>query len=126
MALHFAVATTPGFEWSPIGPQSYINCLNIKVVGDGTATPKGTPFPGGYDLKKDPGLTYNLSSPEPFTPIGLPLHKSATAVQLKPKDLVIISPTGNGTEADTVYYAAQKKTLEAQAAMTEYFDSIGG
>lgn len=125
MALHFAVSTTPGFEWSPIGPQFYMACFNVKVIGDGTAAPKGLPFPGGYSLEKDPGLTYNLSSDKPFTPVGLPLHKSATTVQLKPKDLVVISPTGNET-ADVSYYKTQNQVLASQAAMTEYFDSIGG
>jgi len=73
------------------------------VTGNGTATPKGVTFPGGNNLEKDPGLTYNLSSSEPFTPIGLPLYKSAKTVESKPKELVIISPTGNQT-ADAVYY----------------------
>jgi len=126
MALHFAVATTPGFEWSPIGPQFYMACFNFKVTGSGTATPKGVTFPGGYDLAKDPGLTFNLSSDKPFTPIGPALYKSATSVDLKPKELVVLSPTNNGTEADNVYYQTQTQVLKAQSAMTEYFDSIGG
>jgi len=126
MALHFSVATTPGFEWSPIGPQFYMACFNFKVTGDGTATPKGVTFPGGYDLAKDPGLTFNLSSNKPFTPIGPPLYKSAVSVNLKPKELTVISVTGNGTEADKAYYATQSQVLKSQAAMTEYFDSIGG
>ncbi|KAK4445314.1 glycosyl hydrolase family 61-domain-containing protein [Podospora aff. communis PSN243] len=125
MALHFAVSTTPGFEWSPIGPQFYMACFNFKVTGDGTATPKGVTFPGGYSLEKDPGLTFNLSSDAAFTPIGPALHKSEKTVELKPKELVVISPTGNET-TDATYYTTQEQVLVAQAAMTEYFDSIGG
>jgi hypothetical protein len=125
MALHFAVSTTPGFEWSPIGPQFYMACFNFKVTGDGTATPKGVTFPGGYNLQKDPGLTFNLSSDAAFTPIGPALYKSAKTVELKPKELVVISPTGNKT-TDATYYKTQEQVLVSQAAMTEYFDSIGG
>jgi hypothetical protein len=102
IALHFSVSTTPGFEWSPIGPQFYMSCFNFKVTGDGTAELKGLPFPGGYNLQKEPGLTYYLSSDKPFIPIGLPRYKSATTVRLKPKELVVVSPTGNKT-ADEAY-----------------------
>ena len=126
MALHFAVSTTPGFEWSPIGPQFYMACFNLKVTGDGTATPKGVTFPGGYNLKTDPGLTFNLSSDKPFPPIGPALYKSSMSVDLKPKELVVVSPTGNGAAADEAYYKTQNQVLQSQAAMTSYFDSIGG
>ncbi|KAK0701889.1 glycosyl hydrolase family 61-domain-containing protein [Lasiosphaeria miniovina] len=126
MALHFAVSTPPGFEWSPVGPQFYMACFNLNVTSSGTATPKGVTFPGGYSLAKDPGLKFNLSSDKAFTPIGPALYKSAYAANLTPKAIVAISPTGNGTDADNAYYATQNQALQAQAAMTEYFDSIGG
>ncbi len=126
MALHFAVSTTPGFEWSPIGPQFYMACFNLKVTGAGTATPKGVTFPGGYSLENDPGLKFDLNSGKPFPPVGPALYKSKYAVDLKPNAQVVVSPTGNGTDADNAYYQTQYQVLQAQGAMTGYFDSIGG
>jgi hypothetical protein len=41
------------------GAQFYISCLNVEVIGDGTATPPGVKFPGAY-TPTDPGIKYNV------------------------------------------------------------------
>jgi hypothetical protein len=40
-------------------PQFYVHCFNIEITGDGTATPPGVKFPGGYP-KGDPGVGFIL------------------------------------------------------------------
>lgn len=125
IALHFAVSTTPGFEWSPIGPQFYLTCFNFKITGDGEATPKGEKFPGAYKVN-EPGFHFDLKSNETYPTVGPALYKSGYSIDLEPKERVVISPTGQGEEADTAYYNAQYNVLAQQGAMTSYFDSIGG
>jgi hypothetical protein len=39
------------------GPETYPYCFNIEVTGNGTATPNGVVFPGGYK-NDDKGLTF--------------------------------------------------------------------
>ena len=41
----------------------YISCLNVKVLGDGTAEPKGVRFPGAYKAT-DTGLKINIYNRE--------------------------------------------------------------
>ena len=41
------------------GPQFYTHCFNVKITGDGTATPPGVKFPGGYK-REDPGVKFSL------------------------------------------------------------------
>jgi len=45
------------------GPQWYIHCFNLDIIGSGTATPDGVTFPGeykptDYGLKFQPFMTY--------------------------------------------------------------------
>ncbi|KAL2257294.1 hypothetical protein VTK26DRAFT_373 [Humicola hyalothermophila] len=124
IALHFAVRTTPGFEWSPIGPQFYMTCFNFNITGDGTATPQGYKFPGAYD-KADPALNWDLESTEPYPMAGPKLYVSAYDVELEPKPAEVVSPTGNEA-TDEEYYQAQYEALVRQGGVTSYFDSIGG
>jgi hypothetical protein len=42
-------------------PQFYTHCYNIEITGDGTATPPGVKFPGGYP-KTDPGVGFILGN----------------------------------------------------------------
>jgi hypothetical protein len=125
MALHFAVNTTVGFEWSPIGPQFYMTCFNFKVTGNGSATPKGAKFPGAYDAA-DPALFFDLKSNNSYPLAGPRVHKSEYQVELPPRERVVVSPTGQGEEADEKYYKLQYEALRQQGEMTSYFDSIGG
>jgi len=104
-----------------------MTCFNFKVTGDGTASPKGVKFPGGYDMKS-PGLNWDLNSTEPY-PLdgrGPPVYVSKFEADLKPNELVVVSPTGGGEEADKKYWASQDEVLKQQGATTSYFDSIGG
>jgi hypothetical protein len=126
IALHFALSTPKGFELFPIGPQFYMTCFNFKVTGDGNATPKGTKFPGAYHLD-EPGFHYDVAnSHEAYPTVGPTLYKSQFNANLEPKEHVVISPTGQGKEADDAYYNAQYKVLAQQGAVVAYFDSIGG
>jgi cellulase len=47
------------------GPQFYTHCFNVKILGDGTASPEGVKFPGGYK-REDPGLTFSLRNKAAF------------------------------------------------------------
>lgn len=126
IALHFAVNTTAGFGWAPIGPQFYMTCFSFNITGDGTATPQGFKFPGAYD-KADPALNWDLTSTDPYPMAGPDLYVSSYDAELEPKQRVVISPTGtNNATADEAYYQAQYEALVAQGEMTSYFDSIGG
>jgi cellulase len=43
-------------------PQFFTYCFNLKIEGDGTATPEGVTFPGGYNIT-DPGIKFDLYKP---------------------------------------------------------------
>lgn len=109
----------------PVGPQFYLTCFNFKVTGDGDATPEGEKFPGAYDMDA-PGLNWNLNSTEPYPTVGPELYVSEYEVDLEPRERVVVSPTGEGEEADAEYYEKQYEALEMQGNITSYFDSIGG
>jgi cellulase len=47
------------------GPQFYTHCFNVKILGDGTASPTGVTFPGGYK-REDSGLTFSLRNKAAF------------------------------------------------------------
>ncbi len=113
----------------PVGPQFYMTCFNFRVTGDGNTIPRGVTFPGAYRVD-EPGMRFNVrnesSDGRSYTPLGPGLYKSRYTVDLPPKELSVVSPTGNGEEADAAYYQAQEKFLAQQGAITSYFDSIGG
>jgi hypothetical protein len=102
-----------------------MTCFNFKVTGNGTATPKGMPFPGAYD-PSSPGLHYNLKSNLTYPTNGPALYKSSYNLTLPPKDMTIVSPTGRGRDADNTYYQTQNRVLVIQSKNSAYFDSIGG
>jgi hypothetical protein len=53
------MATTPTAFFG--GPQFYTHCYNIQILGNGTATPEGVTFPGGYKTN-DSGVVFRLSN----------------------------------------------------------------
>jgi cellulase len=56
LALH---GNTPSMQPTPVsGPEFYLHCFNVDVIGSGTATPEGVAFPGGYKYG-DKGLTFS-------------------------------------------------------------------
>jgi cellulase len=59
VALHGNFGAAQPKKGTGQGPQFYTHCFNVKVLGDGTATPEGVKFPGGYK-REDPGLTFIL------------------------------------------------------------------
>ncbi|KAF2664489.1 hypothetical protein BT63DRAFT_378963 [Microthyrium microscopicum] len=60
MALHVAEKGSPTSRGTPLsGAQFYPICFSIQVTGDGTVTPDGVKFPGGYKYS-DPGLLTNI------------------------------------------------------------------
>ena len=55
LALH---TNSPSFVMTPLGgPEFYLGCFNVEVIGSGTATPEGTTFPGAYK-RGDKGLSF--------------------------------------------------------------------
>lgn len=55
VALHSNNVTIKGIG----GPQFFTHCFNVEIKSDGTATPDGVRFPGGYK-RDDPGVDFNL------------------------------------------------------------------
>lgn len=55
VALHSNSMSIPGLG----GPQFFTHCFNVDIKGDGTATPPGVKFPGGYK-RTDSGVKFNL------------------------------------------------------------------
>lgn len=70
IALHYA---------STQGPQVYPHCFNILINGNGTASPKGVKFPGGYSAR-EPALTTNL-----YNSAGKPLNWEKYIIPGPPK-----------------------------------------
>lgn len=104
-----------------------MHCFNFKVTGDGTASPKGVTFPGGY-TKDEAGFKYDVfnETVSPYPPVGPVLYKANVRKALEPKERVVISPTGKGEASDKAYFELQDKVLAAQSATTEAFDAAGG
>jgi len=125
IALHFVKDTSPGFAFAGVGPQFYMTCFNFEVSGDGTATPAGMAFPGAYK-KDDPGLWFDLDSDADYPFAGPPLYQSEYDVELEPNLLVVLSPTGQGDEADKLYYEAQNRSLQFQVSINTQIDANGG
>jgi cellulase len=66
LALHGNVFTDGSVEpYGGRGPQFYTHCFNIDVIGNGTATPKGVKFPGGYK-QGDLGVSFQLYDQKKF------------------------------------------------------------
>jgi Auxiliary Activity family 9 (formerly GH61) len=56
LALH---GNTPSMQMTPVhGPEFYLHCFNVEVLGNGTAAPEGVTFPGAYKAS-DPGLFFS-------------------------------------------------------------------
>jgi len=116
-----------------VGAQFYPHCFSVEVVGGrGTAVPEGVKFPGAYRVE-DEGMRFDVrggGGGKRYTPLGPEVYKGQDAgggiVDLEERETVVVSPTGNGAEADAAYFEAQRVFLEQQGAIVSYFDSIGG
>jgi len=132
-ALHFSVTSSPGFEFLPIAAQFYMTCFNFNISGSGDALPPmnlRVKFPGAY-RDDDPGMRFDVRNTttnreKKYIPLGPPVYKSGYTVNLPPKEMTVVSPTGGGPDADAAYFTAQQAFLERQGAITAYFDSVGG
>ncbi|KAF2665381.1 hypothetical protein BT63DRAFT_63268 [Microthyrium microscopicum] len=101
VALHYAK--------KEMGPEFYISCLNVKVLGDGTAEPKKEDlvrFPGAYK-PDDPYLAFDLHHHE--NKYIVPGPKLFQAEFNAPKgDRPIVKETGVGSGATWEAYKAIK------------------
>ena len=120
------------FEIFDIGPQFYMTCFNFNITGDGTVVPKGEKFPGAYKAD-EPGFhvdIYDEKDTKPYPPVGPPLYKQPGTtngvVAPSNKGRVVISPTGQGPEADAAYYKMQNLAIARQQAIDASLDAIGG
>jgi len=52
-------------------PQFYTHCFNIEISGNGTSSPSGVKFPGGYS-KNDPGVTFILGNQGKYASYTVP------------------------------------------------------
>jgi hypothetical protein len=102
-----------------------MTCFNIKVTGGGNAAPKGVTFPGAY-RKTDAGLRWDVNSTEPYPTLGPSLHQSAYDVKLAPKELTIVSPTGQGEAADQAYYERQDGARKGLETFISFIIARGG
>jgi hypothetical protein len=108
-----------------------MTCFNFNITGGGNATPKGVKFPGAY-AAADPGFhvdIYDGNWTAPYPAVGGPVYKSTVAslpASGPPKSRIVVSPTGQGEEADAVYYKWQNAAIRRQMAIDASLDAIGG
>ncbi|KAK0632917.1 hypothetical protein B0T14DRAFT_491182 [Immersiella caudata] len=69
---------------------------------------------------------FNLTASVPFVPAGPPLYRSSYDVQLAHKGVVVVSPAGQGKEADNAYYKQQALSLDMQYQINSRIDANGG
>jgi len=109
LALHGNIATTPNSFFG--GPQFYTHCYNIQILGDGTATPEGVTFPGGYK-PNDPGVIFKLNDragrdtyiiPGPPKYNGKYIQLTGPGPVVAPKDRGVFDP-----EFEAKYQAVKK------------------
>ena len=102
------------------GAQHYVTCYQLKVAGDGTATPKGVKFPEAYS-KTGPGLGFSIHAPLDSYPMpGPALYERGTKVD--PQLLTfgeikgIATATGGASAPATSAAAASSKAPAATSA----------
>jgi hypothetical protein len=91
LALHGNSAILPA---SMSGPQFYTHCFTIDITGQGTATPAGVKFPGGYK-QEEPGVAFPLfalggkpNTWERYIIPGPPLYKAKYEAPVGPAPVV--------------------------------------
>jgi len=118
VSLHFATSHSNYQNWGIVAPQFYPSCYNVRVTGNGTATPAGVVFPGAYK-SADPSWAFDIyvNKTEYHIP-GPPLYSSkGPAPVLEEKPIRVISATGNAAK-DAAYKLAM-------AADQLFFDTVG-
>jgi hypothetical protein len=108
IALHYAFRENA--ETRVSGAQFYPQCLNVEVVGSGTATPNGVKFPGGYGWN-DPGILDNIYyTVNRYIPPGPPVYKSERKAPEGPAPS--IKETGELSGALGAAYKAEKEAAD--------------
>ncbi|ORX73237.1 hypothetical protein DL89DRAFT_265374 [Linderina pennispora] len=97
------------------GAQYYPNCIQARIQGSGSATPKGYAIPGIYNAT-DAGIMFDLKKPYTSYPIpGPPLYKSGSADTNQ--RVAYSSQAGTPTPTPTaVPYATQSKVYAATSS----------
>lgn len=116
--LHFATEHSNAKNWGIVAPQFYVSCYNVKISGNGTATPPGVTFPGAYK-PMDSGLLFDiyLNNPNYFMPGPALYVPKGRAPSLTPNDLKVVSPMG-----DPIKDAEYNKAMEEEL---KFFEGIG-
>jgi len=95
------------------GAQFYPQCAKVKVIGDGTATPKGVKFPGGYTWDEK-GILVNIfyRANEYISP-GPALYKPETVTAPK-GDAPVVKETGALSGAEAKRYSDAKARSDSR------------
>jgi hypothetical protein len=95
------------------GPQFYTHCFNLKVLGDGIATPDGVKFPGGYK-REDPGIKFSLRNRAAFKDyVSISsLEKIAKLTNM----LLRSSPGPLSTRASTIHQPGNHQSSQKRSA----------
>ena len=126
LALHFATTHSNYKAFGTVGPQFYPSCYNVRVTGNGTATPEGVTFPGAYK-PTDPGVVFDIylnktEYPIPGPPVYRPNGPAPVLAALKTR---VISPMGEPVK-DAEYKKAMESELSFFATITDGFYQRGG
>jgi cellulase len=133
VALHFGFSgNAKGAGTSASGAQFLPICLNVKVIGSGTAEPEGVTFPGGYK-PSDKGILANIYyGPNSYTSPGPPLYKGKYEDPVGPIPKVqftgaTINPMYDSAvkAADTVLYSIVKGVNQALPGGGGYHYDVG-
>jgi hypothetical protein len=92
------------------GAQFYPQCIKVKVIGDGTATPPGAKFPGTYKWD-DKGILFNVYyRPNEYISPGGPVYKPAVATPPKGEKPVVKDTGALTGELGTEYKQVKAKS----------------
>jgi cellulase len=111
IALHNAL--NDDYKRKISGAQFYPQCAQVKITGDGTATPAGSKFPGAYKWD-DKGILINLFfRPNEYLSPGGPVYKPS--VVAPPKGPVpVVTETGALTGDVAVKYKEEKSKTDGK------------
>jgi len=110
-------------------PQFYTHCFNIEITGNGTATPSGVKFPGGYE-KTDPGVNFVLGNQGRYAsyPVpGPPVYQGKYDPPVGPKPAITSEQLGTFPPAFEAKYRALLDKMNAWSNQAvQFFDSGKG
>jgi hypothetical protein len=129
ISLHFAENLDP-----KVAPTEYSStqvlpvCLNVEVIGSGTAAPEGVHFPGAYK-PTDPGIKFNIYNMEnKYIAPGPTVYQGKFEAPQGPQP--VVKETGAITGAKKDAYRKEKdrldKFFETAVGMSNYYVPGGG